>query len=162
VARDQRVVSLPFRKQPPTSLPGPDLDGRRGGHIDEECPVGRVRDGTVKVRARSAGSSRGSWEVSSATCFLTGTSAPTSPVDRNPSGDPIASIDCGTVDSPVTAIVGGAIGWPVVAAAIAIARIAVAVAGVVVGRIAVAIRVGRVAVEANGRESPICLPKKSK
>jgi hypothetical protein len=59
-------------------------------------------------------------------------------VDRNPSGDPIASVDGGTVDWPVTAIVGGAIDWPIVATAIAIARIAVAVTRVAVcGAVAV-------------------------
>src|SRR6476620_338799 len=72
-----------------------------------------------------------------ATCFLTSGSAPTSAVDRNAAGDPIASVNGGTVGWSIAAIVGGAIGWPIVAAAITIPRIAVA--GVAVGRIAVAI-----------------------
>ena len=43
---------------------------------------------------------------------MTSGSAPTSTVDRNPSGDPIASVDGGTIGWPITAIIGGGNGVP--------------------------------------------------
>jgi hypothetical protein len=70
-------------------------------------------------------------------------------VDRNPSGDPIASIKCGTIIGPVTAIVAAIairIGWVGIAVGIGWVPIAVGIGGIAVAIVigwVVAIRVGR-------------------
>jgi hypothetical protein len=66
-----------------------------------------------------------------------GASTPASTVDRNPSGDPIASIKCGTIIGPVTAIVAAIairIGWVGIAVGIGWVPIAVGIGGIAVAR----------------------------